>query len=225
MDRKLVPWVVVLVLLLGLGFLGSLYSGALRDKRIARSNEKVALDTTRISLVGELQAASHLVEQKEIKVDQLQGALAASLKDRQADARVIQGYLVTINKLHRLLQTPSSETTDSSGTRTATFKQEGPPIVGEQIVTAPPAPKPILLESHLGVTPFNVRYGLGCAKDHTPAATFETPTWVQTTFEKGQVDPAICNPKVPFWSLNFGPDLKSILYGVGGYLLKTLISK
>lgn len=217
MNKKFIPWIAIVVLLIVSGGLYTLYNNAKREQRIAKSNEKVALDTTRISLVGQLQAASRLIEQKDIKVNDLQGALARALRDRKSDARVVTGYLVTINKLHRLLQTSSSESTDAAGVRTATFTQQGPPIEGTQIVTAPPPPKSILLESHLGVTPFQIRYGLGCDNEHTPVATFETPTWVQTTFQKGQVDPTICNPKSPgFFSFNFSPNLSNLLYAAAG---------
>lgn len=226
MDRRsALPWIlVVLIATISTVVLSYLLGSALREKRIAESNEKAALDTTRVSLVGDLRAASRLQEQTEIKVRNLQGALAASLRDRKADARVITGLLIRVDSLNNKLAA-GTDFTDSTGVRVATFEHTGPPIEGRQIVFAPPPPHVILLESHLAVTPFSVRYGLGCDKNRTPVAVFETPPWVQTSFERGQVDPGICNPRVSFFSLNLRPTLGNLIYGGVGLLSGILLAK
>lgn len=223
-KRSVLPWALVLIAVIATGVLSYLLNNALRGKRIAESNEKAALDTTRISLVGDLSAASRLLEQKDIRIRTLGGALEASLRERRADARLVQGLLLQIDSLNNTLAA-GSDSTDSMGVRVATFQHTGPPIEGTQIVHIPPLPHDVLLESHLQVTPFSVRYGLGCDKSRTPVASFETPTWVRTTFEKGTVDSRICNPRVPFFSLNLRPTLGNLIYGVGSLIGGILLAK
>lgn len=217
--RKWVAGLVGAVLVI---LLATFYFKAIREKRIAEANERAALDTTRIHLVGELRAASLLVQQEDIKLQELQGALEAGLRDRRAVAKVVQGMRVIIDSLSREHQRPDSETR-VDGTRIAMFNQQGPPIEGRQVVTV--TPNTIDLSSQLRVTPFSIRYGLGCDNHHTAVAVFETPNWVRTEFQRGRVDPGVCNPKN--WTLGVSvltPSLGKVLYllfGLGiGRVLK-----
>lgn len=226
MNQKLIPWALALVLLATAGVFYYLYNEAVRAERIATSNERAALDTTRISLVGDLAAATHLVEQKEIKVKDLQGALSTALKDREANAIALQALAVAFDSLNRVDQKPSASVVDSlTGEQTLTFVQPGPPIQGRQLVRMDTTGR-VTLETHLIVTPFSIRYALGCDKKHTPVAAFETPEWVTVGFEKGQIDPDVCNPPAkPFVLKLFSPDLGKLLYAVGGWVAKGLLSK
>lgn len=227
MDSKWIPWVVVLGLAGYSGVVTTLYSHESISRRLAESNEKAALDTTRISLVGQLLAVSRLAVQKDIKLREVNGALEKALKSRGSDVRLVQNLQITIDSLQKRNQIPVRDSTiigpTGDTTRVAEFKFDGPPIQGEQTVTVPPLPKPITLDSKFRVTPFRVRYALGCDRDHTPVTTFESPNWIKVSFDPGTVSPDVCNPHENPFSFSLVPSVSKVTYfGIGlglGYLI------
>lgn len=218
-----IPWVLLAVFAGTTLLLGSLYIDANRGKRIAESNEKAALDTTRISIRGEWQAASRLLVQKDIKIRELGNALEVALRGRRSDARALVALRVQMDSVIRIGQLPDSERQDTAGVWYASFSMTGPPIEGEQVVTWPANHvNPAQLTSRLHILPFDMRIGMGCDPDHTPVTAVESPQWVPVTFQRGTVDPRMCNPGHTFFSLSLAPDVGKVAYGLAGLLIGLL---
>ena len=216
---KYLPWIVVVVALLFGGFSFAQARNAERARVIAENNERAARDITRKVVVDQSQAISRLQEQATINAKSLDAALQRMIHDRDATTKAVTGIQVAIDSIETNNQRPTTVAT-VNGTNKATFTHTGPPIEGHQEVTVDSTGKNISLDSHLRVTPFTVTYALGCDKRHAPVASFQSPSWVQTSFTQGTVDPGVCNPpKTPLWSFNLRPTVGNFIYAAAGGLL------
>jgi len=183
--------------------------GYKRGARIAEANERAALDTTRITLIDSVAAATRLAVQARIIPDSVSDALAEALSDRDAALVAIQRSTIAFDSLVKVGQRPTVEVIEiepetGDSIRVATFEHEGPPIEGEQTVRVGPE---ITLDSRLRVSPFTVGFGLACA-DRAPVFTWDTPEWVHATFQSGTVDPVVCDPPSPgLFSIDVGSGL------------------
>ena len=248
MNWKLVPWIIVAGLILFLGGTCARLRGVQRDHDIAVANHQAALDTTRRHLVGEQQALTRMIEQREFGADDLAEilgikqdsimALRLALKDREIN------HLVSLQELHVSFDSVTREnvqlnrdilTTSRTGEeyRIVTVKVLDDEVIkGDLAISVPTNPElPSEVEfTALRVDPFDITYLLGCS-DNVAVVDVQAPPWANMSINPGAVDPDVCNPPQPLARvgsiLSFEPGnvLWGVLGGVAGYLLKGWVQK
>jgi hypothetical protein len=216
---KYIPWVLLILMFFITGFTVRSLQGSKRDLEVSLQNEKAAADETQRVLRDQIAASTRLAVQARIDASDATVAMQEALDERDASLVVVQQLEVQVGRLERLAQVPRTDTVfveNGDTVRVATFVQEGPPIEGEQTVRVSQA---ITLDSHLRVSPFSLGFGVGCAGT-APVFTWDTPDWVDATFQRGTVDPSVCyTPSTSLFEISTG---KTLWLGVGlglGFLI------
>lgn len=244
-DNVVAIVVVALVLLLAMGGIAwTLVAQAKWDTSVAEANTRALQDTVRVyqgiaqGLEGELgektRAATLMQEQLTINSDSIRGlgtALGVASAALQLSHRALSRAEVAFDSLVADIEADSVIFVEETGDRIATFTVEGPPIEGTAKVVVPPeeSTRRILFQPALTVSSFTFTYALGCTPQLDAVATFESPSWVRMTPQRGIVAPEICHGdrptlgqgfKISFGSFGLGAGvgatITAILFGVFG---------
>jgi len=229
-DNVVAIVVIAIVVLIAMGGIAwTLVAQAKWDTSVAEANTRALQDTVRVyqgiaqGLEGELgektRAATLMQEQLTINSDSIRGlntGLGVASRALQLSQRALSRAEVSFDSLVATIPAVTDVVDEVTGERTATFTVEGPPIEGTATVVVPPTTaRPILFQPRLFVTPFGFTYALGCTPQLDAVVTFESPTWVTMTPQRGIVEPEVCHGDRPTLGQGFQISLGNFAIGAG----------
>ena len=220
---------LLLVAIATIGIAWTAVAQAKWDTSVAEANTRAWLDTVRVykgtvaGLEGELgertRAATLMQEQLVINSDsigELNTGLGVATRALRLSQRALSRAQVSFDSLVADIAADEDVVDSVTGDRTATFIVEGPPIEGTATVVVPPTlARSIIFQPRLFVTPFEFTYALGCTPQLDAVATFESPSWVSMTPQRGQVAPEICHGDRPTIGEGFSVSVGSLGIGLG----------
>lgn len=209
MRRETAAWIIA-ALLVGYGIYATqALRGERWDSSVAEANLRTANDTLRVyrASVGSLTVAASIMQFQLPGFDvtdslsKLQTALGIATRDldltNKALTRAEVAFEAVQSSLNQLVEM-NVASPQGRHERLAAFVLDEESVAGEIVVTVPADTSlAIELETHLQPKPFTLTYALGCTPEKEAVATFETPSWIVATPEKGQVTPEICHGSRP----------------------------
>lgn len=200
-------WMIVLLLAGCVVFVGAalLYAqraaDASRAASIAQANLAAMQDTVQRYRADSTETATLMQRQEEVNEDSIRVLLASlgqAIDGRQQTLRALNTLRVEFDALRReytsvAVRPLEPEEGEPAGDEEATFEVAGPPIQGSLRVVYRPD-LPWSLYTDLRPSPFTQTYSVGCDELRRAIVNVTTPPWVNTTLERGVIDPDVCNP-------------------------------
>jgi hypothetical protein len=204
------------------------------DAAVARSNERAALDTSKVyrtKFDSTQLVTGRLQEQATIREQNLGGALQEVTAQLKLVTKSVQSLNVQVAGIKTSVVSGNTlvlhDTVGRVIGRKLDFTLTGPPISGTVAVTAPSdTMAPGKLDVDLKVSPFALRMSLACDKNKDVQFLTEAPPWVTVGVTRGTVEPEVCHGARPSWFSGLGGLRNGVLVGagvVGGVLLKSTI--
>jgi hypothetical protein len=202
-----------------------------RDVAVAEANLAAMQDTIQRYRADSTQTATLMQRQEEVNDDSIRvllSSLGEAIDGRDQTLRALNTLRVEFDVLRREYTSVAvrpiepEEGEVGTGDEEATFDIAGPPIEGSLRVVRR-VDLPWSLYTDLTPSPFSQTYSVGCDELRRAIVNVTTPSWVNTTLERGVVDPDVCNPIAPTPVFAFSTG-KAIWAG-GGVVIGALIAK